>query len=78
VAERAPYMHAGQVATLDELLSHYDRAPKAPAGRSELKPLRLSARERAQIEAFLRTLSAPPAAPAAARHAPDTRPAGYR
>ena len=57
VAERAPYMHAGQFSTLSDLLDHYNRAPNAPAGHSELEPLRLSARERRQIEAFLRSLS---------------------
>jgi cytochrome c peroxidase len=57
VAERAPYMHAGQFNTLTEILDHYNRAPKAPAGHSELEPLRLSAQERRQIEAFLRSLS---------------------
>jgi cytochrome c peroxidase len=56
-AERAPYMHAGQFNTLSEVLDHYNRAPKAPAGHSELEPLRLSAQERRQIEAFLRSLS---------------------
>ena len=56
VAARAPYMHAGQIATLSEVIDHYDRAPKAPFGHSELKPLKLSANERRQIEAFLRTL----------------------
>ena len=57
VAERAPYMHAGQFSTLSEVIDHYNRAPKAPAGHSELKSLRLSAQERRQIEAFLRSLS---------------------
>ncbi len=56
VADRAPYMHAGQLATLAEVIDHYDRAPQAPAGHSELKPLRLSVKEKRQIEAFLRTL----------------------
>ena len=56
VAERAPYMHAGQIASLAEVIEHYDRAPKAPFGHSELKPLKLSATERRQIESFLRTL----------------------
>lgn len=56
VAERAPYMHAGQIATLGDVIETYDRAPKAPAGHSELKPLKLSAKERRQIESFLRTL----------------------
>ena len=57
VAERAPYMHAGQIATLSGVIDHYNRAPKAPAGHSELEPLRLSAQERRRIEAFLRSLS---------------------
>jgi cytochrome c peroxidase len=59
VAERAPYMHAGQFATLREVLEHYNRAPAAPAGHSELKPLGLSEQELAQLEAFLRSLSGP-------------------
>jgi cytochrome c peroxidase len=59
VAERAPYMHAGQIATLSEVIEHYDRAPRAPFGKSELKRLRLSETERRQIEAFLKTLSVP-------------------
>jgi cytochrome c peroxidase len=57
VAERAPYMHAGQFGTLSEVIEHYSRAPKAPEGHSELEPLRLSAHERRQLEAFLRSLS---------------------
>jgi cytochrome c peroxidase len=57
VAERAPYMHAGQFASLREVLNHYNRAPMAPAGSTELKPLRLTSTELDQLEAFLRTLS---------------------
>jgi cytochrome c peroxidase len=57
VADRAPYMHAGQFNALSEVVDHYNRAPEAPAGHSELEPLRLSTRERRQIEAFLRSLS---------------------
>jgi cytochrome c peroxidase len=56
VADRAPYMHAGQFTTLSEVVDHYNRAPAAPAGHSELRPLRLSTQERRQIEAFLRSL----------------------
>ena len=65
VAERAPYMHAGQFATLREVLEHYNRAPAAPAGHSELKPLGLSEQELSQLEAFLRSLSGEVQAPAA-------------
>ena len=57
VADRAPYMHAGQFTTLSEVVDHYNRAPEAPAGHTELEPLRLGAQERRQIEAFLRSLS---------------------
>jgi cytochrome c peroxidase len=60
VADRAPFMHAGQVASLTDVIQHYDRAPRAPFGKSELKRLRLSQKERMQLESFLRTLSAPP------------------
>ena len=56
VAERAPYMHAGQLGSLTDVLVHYNRAPAAPAGHTELKPLKLNARELRQLEAFLRTL----------------------
>jgi cytochrome c peroxidase len=59
VAERAPYMDAGQFATLAEVLDHYNRAPAAVSGHSELRPLGLNAIERRQLEAFLRTLSGP-------------------
>ena len=60
VADRAPFMHAGQLATLTQVIDHYARAPKAPFGRTEIKRVRLSDKERRQLEAFLRTLSAPP------------------
>ena len=59
VAERAPYMDAGQFATLADVLDHYNRAPAAPAGHTELKPLRLKTTELRQLEAFLRALSGP-------------------
>jgi cytochrome c peroxidase len=57
VAERAPYMHAGQFATLREVVEHYNHAPAAPQGHSELKPVGLSAAEVDQLVAFLGTLS---------------------
>ena len=57
VADRPPYMHAGQKATLAEVLAHYNAAPAAPSGHSELKPLGLAPSELRQLEAFLRALS---------------------
>jgi cytochrome c peroxidase len=59
VAGRGPYMHAGQLANLSDVLNHYNRAPKAPAGHTELKPLGLSSRELRQLNGFLHTLSGP-------------------
>ena len=67
IAERAPYMHAGQLATLADVIRHYDRAPAAPLGHSELRSLHLSATEQRQLAAFLQTLSSPVSAPARLR-----------
>jgi cytochrome c peroxidase len=63
VAERAPYMHAGQFATLEDVVAHYDKAANAPAGHSEVKPLRLNDAQKRHLVAFLRTLSAPASGP---------------
>jgi cytochrome c peroxidase len=59
-AGRPPYMHAGQIATLAGVVVHYNAAPKAPAGHSELRPLSLSETERRQLLAFLATLNPDP------------------
>ena len=61
VEQTAPYMHAGQLATLDTVLEHYNQAPLAMIGHNEAKPLSLSRREVKQLRAFLGTLNAPPA-----------------
>ncbi|ODT07733.1 MAG: methylamine utilization protein [Mesorhizobium sp. SCN 65-20] len=57
VADRAPYMHAGQFSTLEQVVSHYATAPKAVEGESEIHPVALSDRQRAALVAFLKTLS---------------------
>jgi len=57
VADRPPYMHAGQIATLEEVIDHDARAPASSDGHSELNPLTLSERERNELVAFLKTLS---------------------
>jgi cytochrome c peroxidase len=49
-------MHAGQIATLGEVLAHYNSAPEAPEGHTELEPLNLNASELAALEAFLGSL----------------------
>jgi cytochrome c peroxidase len=61
VAETRPYMHAGQFATLAEVLDHYNEAPSGlgPTDHTDLVPLGLKATELQQLEAFLNSLSAP-------------------
>lgn len=55
-ASRPPYMHSGQIATLEEVIDHYSRAPAAPAGHSELRGVIFTDRGRAALIAFLKTL----------------------
>jgi cytochrome c peroxidase len=59
VALTAPYMHAGQLLNLNQVLSHYVRAPETPMGTSELKPNPLEPQETAALIAFLKSLNAP-------------------
>jgi cytochrome c peroxidase len=73
VAGRAPYMHAGQLASLTDVVAHYAAAPAAPFGHSELKSLRLSPNEQHQLVAFLRALTGPLVAPAEYLESPASR-----
>lgn len=57
IAETAPYMHAGQFATLQEVLRHYNHPPISVIGHNELEPLGLTDRQMAQIISFLKALS---------------------
>lgn len=71
VANRAPYMHAGQLLSLDDVVAHYVRSPKPATGHSELayegsasahaerKPIRLTDEEARDVVTFLKTLSGP-------------------
>jgi cytochrome c peroxidase len=58
-ALRPPYMHAGQLASLDAVVRHYARAPAAAVGTTELKPVTLSDEQVKDVVAFLGTLSGP-------------------
>ncbi len=62
IAETAPYMHGGQIATLYEVIEHYNEAPISMLSHNEAKPLELRPVQLQQVEDFLRTLSAPLAA----------------
>jgi cytochrome c peroxidase len=66
-------MHAGQFASLPEVVAHYAAAPSAPFGRSELQPIRLSPNERRQLVAFLQSLTGPLAAPPAYLESPSSQ-----
>jgi cytochrome c peroxidase len=58
VARRGPYMHDGSVPTLDAVIALYDRGGIDRPSRSRaIKPLHLTASERADLHAFLETLS---------------------
>jgi len=58
-ADTAPYMHAGQLNTLQEVITHYNQAPLAMVGHNEIKPLKLSRKEQKQLSQFLHSLSGP-------------------
>ncbi|WP_368507471.1 cytochrome-c peroxidase [Bradyrhizobium lupini] len=59
VAQRAPYMHDGSVATLEEVIELYDQGGIDRASRSpSIKPLSLAAEEKTELVAFLQTLTA--------------------
>lgn len=73
VAARPPYMHAGQFATIAQVLQHYARSPRAALGHSELaspgerhadrQVIRLSESDIQDLAAFLGTLTGPVAQP---------------
>jgi len=58
VAERPPYMHAGQISTLKEVLEFY-RDLKPEQRSADLEHGDLNDLELQQLETFLRTLSSP-------------------
>ncbi len=61
VARRARYMHDGSLPDLEAVIALYDRGGIDRPSRSELiRPLSLTARERGDLVAFLRTLTGDP------------------
>jgi cytochrome c peroxidase len=66
IAQTAPYMHFGQLATLEEVVTFYSELPHdAPVGHREdfLKPAHLTPAEQAALVAFLKTLNGQPLDP---------------
>lgn len=58
IAERAPYMHDGSLPSLEAVVDHYDHGfVKRTSLASQMRPLNLTAQDRQDLVAFLRTLS---------------------
>ncbi len=64
VALTAPYMHAGQKATLSDVIDFYAVAGTVATGSGELSPFAITPQEKADLVAFLGTLSGKPVADA--------------
>ena len=73
VANTAPYMHNGNFPDLEAVIRHYNHAPPAFPGHTDLVPLALTEEQSAALKAFLLTLSAPPDAPPELLRAPEDR-----
>jgi len=57
IVDTKPYMHDGRYETLDEVIAHYDRGGDSTDNQdARIKPLGLSAQEKADIKAFLMAL----------------------
>jgi cytochrome c peroxidase len=58
ISRRSPYMHDGSLATLDQVVEHYNQGGVDRPSRSDLmKPLSLTTDEKADLVAFLKTLT---------------------
>jgi cytochrome c peroxidase len=58
ITRRSPYMHDGSLATVEEVIEHYDRGGVDRPSRSDLmKPLGLTSQEKSDLVAFLQTLT---------------------
>lgn len=58
VEHSAPYMHDGSLATLEQVVEHYDKGGTAnPALDTDMKKLNLTAQEKSDLVAFMKALS---------------------
>tara|TARA_R110002072_G_scaffold269868_2_gene429287 strand:+ start:15822 stop:17105 length:1284 start_codon:yes stop_codon:yes gene_type:complete len=73
LAQSAPYMHAGQITSLADVIEHYNAAEIAVIGHNEAKPLRLRAVEKKQLIAFLDALNGPLATASRWLQAPESK-----
>src|SRR5689334_15675233 len=60
IVRRAPYMHDGSLETLEQVVEHYDSGGIDRPSRADLlHPLGLTAQEKSDLVAFLKTLDSP-------------------
>ena len=65
IEQRAPYMHDGSVTTLQQVVNFYDEGGAVrPSKSKNIKPLTLSAADKADLVAFLQTLTSSDPLPA--------------
>jgi len=58
ISRRNPYMHDGSLATLEQVVEHYDKGGVDRPSRSDLmKPLGLTPQEKSDLVTFLKTLT---------------------
>jgi cytochrome c peroxidase len=61
IERRGPYMHDGSIATLEEVVEHYDGGGTDRPSRSDLiGPLGLTPQDKSDLVAFLKTLTGSP------------------
>lgn len=58
IAERGPFMHDGSLQTLEQVVDHYDHGfTQRPSVSDQVKPLNLTAGEKADLVAFMQALT---------------------
>lgn len=59
IVQRKPYMHDGSIATLEDVVEHYNRGPavKRASVASEMRPLHLTRDEKKSLVEFLKSLT---------------------
>jgi cytochrome c peroxidase len=61
IGRRSPYMHDGSLASLEQVIDHYDHGGVDRPSRSDLMhPLNLTVQDKADLVAFLKTLTSEP------------------
>lgn len=58
IDQRAPFMHDGSLATLEEVVDHYEHGGRQrPSLSDEMRPLKLTAQDKRDLVAFMKSLT---------------------